>query len=85
MSDTNEFWGTQETNMGHHITCHHHDLKWLTEQISCLPFRYRKLACDRYSAAFVAKIDETGGDESLARRDANTRLRTYIANVLSAY
>lgn len=67
------------------VAHHPHDRKWIEEQINRLPERLWRKATQEYDRVFR----ETYQNEPLerlkegnARREANTRLRRYVASVL---
>lgn len=62
------------------------DAKWIKEQLDSLPFRFRKIAQDGYSAAYADAYDAEPQDhkkENAARKAANSRLRIFINKVLA--
>src|SRR5574343_742852 len=69
---------------------HHHqdDAKWIAEQLGRIPSAMRKGVCDKYSAAYRAAYEAQGAAavfaEGPARREANTRLREFVARVLAS-
>lgn len=62
------------------LTCHVGDRKWIEDKIMALPFSYRKIAVQKYSAVFRAEFESTN-NEGKARREANNRLRAFVERV----
>jgi hypothetical protein len=70
------------------MICHPHDQKWIDEQLGLLPSPMRNKIADKYSQTYQGIIDAHAGEiaaESLARREANTRLRLCVERFGSAY
>ena len=67
---------------------HPDDTRWITEQLMQLPSHMRQGVCDKYSAAYRAAYEAQGTAavfaEGPARREANTRLREFVARVLAS-
>lgn len=67
------------------VSHHPHDRKWIEQQINQLPERLWKKAAKEYDRVFRETYDATLAihkKEGEARREANTRLRLYVAAVL---
>lgn len=62
------------------LTCHVGDKKWIEDKIMALPFSYRKIAVQKYSAVFRSEFESTN-NEGKARREANNRLRAFLERV----
>jgi hypothetical protein len=58
---------------------HPHDRKWVDEQLTRLPPDLRKAALEKYQRVYAQTLEQNGMTE--ARREANTRLRHYIARI----
>lgn len=68
---------------------HHHidDRRWIQQQLMRLPLHLRQKACDGYSKAWRDAHDaepEARFSVERGRFAANTRLRKYVAAVLSS-
>ena len=69
------------------IECHQHDLVWIQEQLVKLPNKVLlKPTINKYSQVYREKLSE-GGLKAVgnARREANTRLLSYVKRQLEAY
>lgn len=67
------------------VAHHPHDRKWIEQQINQLPKRLWDKAAKEYDRVFREVYDATPvphQKEGEARREANTRLRRYVAAVL---
>jgi hypothetical protein len=67
---------------------HPHDEKWVTEQLQLLPHSMRGGVMAKYALVHTEVLARFSGKicaESEARREANTRLREYIAKYTSTY
>lgn len=58
---------------------HPHDRRWVDEQLTHLPPELRAGTLDKYQRVYAQTLEQNGVTE--ARRQANTRLRHYIARI----
>ena len=63
-------------------THHDHDSKWIAEQLELIPLSVRSITCANYSDVYNETLTTCKDEltrEGMARREANTRLRIFVA------